>query len=343
MNMNQYSTDIYWEKRFSEFSPQMSFRNYGSDFEHWVTNARAQLIKLAGEFPEKVPLNPRAESIENCEKFERRKIVFDSEKYMSVPCYVLVPHKKKNGEKLPAILCSHGHGKYGKEPVAGIRKLEGQKEEIKKMNYNYAEQMAEEGFVTLVPDLRGFGERKIGYEEKEECNCCNLNYIRGSLLNSYPLTLNIWDLKCCIDYLESMPEVDAERIGMMGLSLGGTMTAFTSALDTRIKAADIIGYINPILDFGIKRRNICGSQVLPGLYLYFDTHDIAGMIAPRPLLIEMGKKDDCFYFEDMQKGYREVAAIYHAAQADNRLYEDVHDGGHAFSGKRAAEFFKKYL
>ena len=59
------------------------------------------------------------------------------------------------------------------------------------------------------------------------------------MLDRWPLTLNIWDMKCCIDYLETRPEVDPRRIGMMGLSQGGTMTTFAAAAEPRIAAADI--------------------------------------------------------------------------------------------------------
>ena len=89
----------------------------------------------------------------------------------------------------------------------------------------------------------------------------------------------------------------------MGLSQGGTMTTFTAAVEPRIKAADIISYVNPWRGFGITRGNFCGSQIVPGIYRDLDTDDIAGLIAPRPLLIEMGIYDDCFFIQDLLKGY----------------------------------------
>ena len=130
---------------------------------------------------------------------------------------------------------------------------------------------------------------------------------------------------------------------MMGLSQGGTMTAFTAAVEPRIKAADVIGYVNPFASFGVHRGNFCGSQILPGLYQWLDTSDIAGLIAPRPLLLEMGVADSCFYFQDLWQGYRETRRIYEAAGAEDRLWPDVHPGAHAFAGHRAFSFFKQYL
>ena len=121
------------------------------------------------------------------------------------------------------------------------------------------------------------------------------------------------------------------------------MTTFTTALDPRIKACDIIGYVNPFDAYGIRDGNFCGSQVVPEIYRYFDTFDIAGLIAPRPCLIEMGIYDNCFPFRDLCRGYDEVKAIYDAAGAGDRLECDIHPHGHAFSGAAAFDFFKNNL
>ena len=161
--------------------------------------------------------------------------------------------------KNAAIVCAHGHGRYGKDPIAGIRSSAGMVEEIERHNYDYGLQMAKAGYLTLCPDLRGFGERRDGVDPFPGRDACNVNYLRGTMLGRSPLTLNIWDIKCCLDYLETRPEVDPKRIGMMGLSQGGTMTTFVSALEPRIAAADIMGYINPWEAFAFDRANLCGS------------------------------------------------------------------------------------
>ena len=121
------------------------------------------------------------------------------------------------------------------------------------------------------------------------------------------------------------------------------MTTFTTAVEPRIKACDIISYVNPFSSFGIRDGNFCGSQVVPGIYRYFDTFDIAGLIAPRPCLMEMGVFDDCFPFKDLYKGYEETQFIFKEAGAEDNLYADIHDGGHAFSGVKAFDFFKNNL
>ena len=210
-------------------------------------------------------------------------------------------------------------------------------------NYNYAEQMARRGFLTISPDLRCFGERSDGSDPYPGRDRCNVHFVRGAVMGIYTLTLNIWDMMRSIDYLQSRPEVDPERIGMMGLSQGGTMTTYTAAIEPRIKAADIIGYLNPWAEFGIANANFCGSQIVPEVYRYLDTHDIAGLIAPRPLLVEMGVHDTTFPIEDMLSGFEGVKRIYAAAEASEHLWADIHPGEHAFAANKAFEFFHRYL
>ncbi len=82
---------------------------------------------------------------------------------------------------------------------------------------------------------------------------------------------------------------------------------------------------------------------MPAIHRYFDTDDIAGLIAPRPLLLEMGIYDKCFFIEDALKGYEGVKRIYQAAGCADKLWADIHSGQHAFAGNKAFEFFKKYL
>ncbi len=300
-------------------------------------------MELLGRWPEPAPLD--AEVIVSTEEdgIIRERVVFDVEEHMSVPAVVLRPAEMAENGSNAAIVCSHGHGQFGKEPVAGNRTAPGYVSDIERMNYDYGWQMAKHGYLTISPDLRVFGERSsegtmVGSRDK-----CNVHFIRGAILGIYTLTLNIFDMMRCIDYLETRPEVDPERIGMMGLSQGGTMTTFTAAADPRIRAADIIGYINPWEGFGVNRANFCGSQIVPEIYRYFDTHDIAGLIAPRPLLVEAGAHDLCFYIEDQLEGIEELRKIYAAAGAAEDLWVDVHPGPHAFAGNLAFEFFDKYL
>ncbi len=262
---------------------------------------------------------------------------------MSVPCVVLKPADMPDDKSGAAIICSHGHGPFGKEPVAGNASTPALAANIAQHRYNYGELMARAGYLTICPDLRVFGERSDGGDPYPGRDRCNVHFLRGAMLGIYTLTLNIWDMKCCVDYLQTRPEVNPERIGMMGLSQGGTMTTFTTAAEPRIKAADIIGYLSLWERFAINRGNFCGSQMVPHIFKYFDTSDIAGLIAPRPLLVEMGVHDTCFFIENQLKAFEKTRRIYEAAGAADKLWADIHPGEHMFAAGRVFDFFAEYL
>lgn len=339
-----FSQMEYWNLKAEGHRPKLSFSMAGHQgWKEWSEEGYQKLLELLGDFPEKVDPDYEIQYSEADGEIVRERVVFNTERYMSIPCILLRPRDMKKDGSNPAILCVHGHGEYGKDAVAGVKSTRDMEGAIREANYNYGEQMARAGFLTLCPDLRGFGERRDSYDPIPGRDSCNVNFIKGALFASYPMTLNIWDMMRCVDYLETREEVDTERIGIMGLSQGGTITTFTAAVDRRIKAADIIAYVNPWAEFGVRRGNFCGSQIVPGIYNYFDTHDVAGLIAPRPLLMEMGLFDSCFFYQDLHKGYEETAKIYRAAGAEDRLHADITPTNHAFAGNKAFEFFKTYL
>jgi hypothetical protein len=168
-------------------------------------------------------------------------------------------------------------------------------------------------------------------------------YNRATLLGRTVLGMNVHDGRCAVSYLASQEDVDADRLGVMGLSYGGTMTTWMAVCDERLKAADIICYSDRFADFAMRDGQFCGSQITPGLFALCDLPDLQGLIAPRPLLVEIGTYDGCFLLESAMSCYREVEAIYAAARASDRLELDLFEGGHGWGGNRAPAFFRKYL
>ncbi|RPJ06841.1 MAG: hypothetical protein EHM28_09235 [Spirochaetaceae bacterium] len=343
---HNFSLSEYWNRIASSHVPRMSYSACcasGEEFHAWRKKASEKLREIMGDMPRSVSLNSEVISHETLGDLVRERIVFDSEEHMSVPCILLKSAMIKPEKSSAAILCVHGHGPFGKEAVAGSTEPPEIAENIKLHNYNYAEQMARHGFLTLSPDLRGFGERKDPPTIMQAKDSCDINNNKGSLLGKFMLSAHVWDMMRCIDYLQSRPEVNPDRIGMMGLSTGGTVTLFTTAMDNRIKASDVSGYINSFADFGLRFHKFCGTQIAPNLFTWLDTHDIAGLVAPRPLLVEMGKRDWVFRFEDMLSSFKKAKAIYDAAGASDKLTADIHESGHVFAGNLAFDFFRKNL
>ncbi len=340
-----------------EHAPMRLAYEKGSPFDTWKARFKQKVLDLIGPFPEAVPL--RLEVIEEeviddfidagITPFTQRKVVYDTEPFGSCVAELLIPCDIKAGERRSAILCAHGHGS-GKYQMIGLDPTTWQvKGGSSPGGPNFeaaAVHLVKLGHVVIAPDWRAFGERGLDAEYKRQGrDGCDVLHMGFGYFGFTLLGLNVWDAMRSIDVLQSLPQVDPERIGMVGKSYGGTMTTYTTALDGRIKAACISGYLST-LDDAISRRglgNYCGAQYLPGLLEWGDIPDVVGLIAPRPLLIEAGKRDDCFVFPDTTRAYERLAGIYTAAGHPERLDRDVADVEHDFIFKKLPGFFAKYL
>ncbi len=334
--------DEYYKRKAVTFKPKYRFDGT-QDFDLWKTTLLSELKAALGPMPEPVALNPEIVWEMEADGIITRRIMIDLEEDMSAAIWLRIP-KDALKKPAPAILCCHGHGNYGKDSVMGIKMndcLE-REAEIKCFNYDYGLQMAQNGFVTVAIDWRGFGERSEGdvFEGRDECN---MNYIKAGLLGYNLLALDVFDGMRCVDYLCSLNFVDSENIGCMGLSFGGTMTTWMTIMDERIKAADIICYSAQFAEFALKRGCFCGSQTFLGIYALCDVPDLHGVIAPRPLLAEIGTHDQCFKSDEALSCAAEVKKIYQAAGVGDKYDTDLFNGSHMFGGNKAFDFFAKHL
>jgi len=341
------SIDAYFNALAARHVPRFKFAGSSkSDWMNWRESLTPAVIQSLGPLPTKVPLRPEAIAEWDEDGLVKQKLIFDVEEGLAVTAYVFRP--RESNAPLPAILCCHGHGLLGKEPVMGNRSTPELAEHVRQMNYDYGLQMAKAGFVTMSIDWRGFGERDDRLKPHHRDltrgrDLCNLHYLRASILGMTVLGMDVHDGICAIDYLCDQSFVDARRIGVMGLSFGGTMATWLSICDARICATDLMCCSDRFADFGMRDVNFCGSQITPGLYALCDVADLQGLIAPRPLLVEIGIHDECFRIESAMSCFREVEKIYSAAGASEKLHLDLFEGGHRWGGNKSLEFFREHL
>ena len=304
-------------------------------WQEWRRKFRRRLAQYLGPRPEAIPLQ-----VELLEEVElpgcvRRKIVFDPDPFSSIPAYVLIPTDVD--EPRPAVLCAHGHG-VGKEALAGDS-VEYQKQ--------LAVALARQGFVTMAPDWRGFGERadRDEWVRRPGRDGCNVAYMGYGYFGYQLLQLDICDAGRCLDYLQSLPEVDGRRLGCMGCSFGGTMTTYLAAMDQRVKAAVIVCYMSTLEDaLGDRGRgNTCGAQFMFGLGQLGNISDVAGLIAPRACMVQIGSDDSCFVEDDALQAFRHLRKIYRAAGAGCDLVLDNFKGGHEIDLEAGAAFLQERL
>ncbi len=344
VRMRNLSMGEYLLKRYRERKPSMPMTaSTEKEFYGWQAQFRTKLLETLGELPnERCELEPLIVERVEMDDCWCERLLINSEPDMAVPAYLLIPKDMHPNEKRAAILACHGHGN-GKDDVCGITHGEWHRfHTIRSCNYAYARQLVNEGYIVLAPDWRGFGERRLGgmYGGKDHCD---LLLLKCLLFGLNPLGLNIWDGMRCLDYLQTRSEVDGERLGCVGLSYGGTVTLFLSALDERVKAAVVSCYLNTFGGFALQYGNFCGVQVPIGILRYGDLGEICALIAPRPLCIEAGKLDEGFPIEETRRAVEVVKRAYEATNALDRFSYDEFDGGHMWHGEISVQFLKRWL
>jgi dienelactone hydrolase len=340
--LSEYSNKEYIIRTARRLKPKYSYMESRDVPRHlWHTDFRAKLAEIMGLFPrDRCPLNPRSiETVEE-EGYIRHKVSFQSEPGVAVPAYLYVPKDLDQAEKHRALLCLHGHGR-GIKDVAGIWTTEEERKWATDHNYDYARQFARRGYVVLAPEARGFGERRTGSEAG-----CHIPGVLSIYLGVTIVGQRTWDDMRAIDYLASLPYVDGNRIGTLGLSEGGKRTLYLSALDDRVKVAVVSGYFTTLrkeIEIWDKFQGWDICNYIPGLLQYGDLPDVASLIAPRPLLIENGRDDPLYSLEAVEIGYRIVATAYKDLGFGDRFDFDLFDGPHIFSGKKSFDWVDRWL
>jgi hypothetical protein len=120
------------------------------------------------------------------------------------------------------------------------------------------------------------------------------------------------------------------------------MTTYMAAFDRRVRAAVISCYLSTIAN-GLRRTNYCGAQYMPMLGALGDIADVALLSAPKPILAEIGTQDTCFEFDDAMRAAEHVKRGYAAAGVNDRFDTDVFEGVHEFSGRKAFDWFDRWL
>lgn len=195
MTDRNFSMVEYFKRRAKSLVPRYRFAGESKDdFQQWQKALLAELTQALGPAPEPVDLNPQLESECKEDGLLKRCVLLDTEADYSVAALVYMPAEAPADHSTPAILCSHGHGDFGKDSVMGIRKPDQpqRQEEIATYNYDYGLQMAKKGYITIAIDYRswsgGDGKRSSVYPQRDPCN---VHFIRGAMMGINLLTLNI--------------------------------------------------------------------------------------------------------------------------------------------------------
>ena len=156
------------------------------------------------------------------------------------------------------------------------------------MVYSYALDLMKMGYTVYIPDLLGSGERRLGvYDDVQKSDCDELNFALISLGMSLQGII-VYELMCLVDYIEK--EDSVKKLGVVGFSGGGFSGLWLGILDERVKYIVSSCYFHSFKDT-LLFTNKCGCNFIPKLWNRVDMGDMAALLAPRPLYIEVGTED----------------------------------------------------
>lgn len=310
--------------------------------EAWQKKLRVKLLELIGGFPaQKAPLEPVTLEVRDFPGYRREKFVIQTRPGLALLGYLLTP-KNATG-KLPTMICVPGHGR-GVDDIVGIDDKGRDRTDKAGYQHDFAIQVVEAGMAAVAIEPMAFGCRRDERTKKKTLttSACYPTAGAALLLGETMVAWRAYDVVRTIDWIETRKELNAERVGLMGISGGGTVTSFTTALEPRIKAAMISGYLNTF-KASIIAMSHCIDNYVPGILNYCENYDVASLIAPRPLYVESGTRDPIFPIEASKEAFAKVKQVYTALGAADAAEHEVFEGEHLFHGGAGIPFLARHL
>jgi dienelactone hydrolase len=294
---------------------------------------------LGGPWPESGDLRSRVRETMDKDGYRIESVTYWSEPNDPIPAYLLIPNGVDANHPAPAVAIWHQHNDrwdLGKVEPAGLAGMS---------MHHTGVALVKEGYVVLCPDALGFGERQ--HETLRGGDYERFEFLRYVVSGKCLAWKNILDMRRAIDYLCSRPEVQADRIGCYGHSMGSTLTWLVGPWEPRLRC--LVGNCCLPTYKAIHRTRLlhCFSNFIPGLYQYGDTPDIAALIAPRALHLNFGDTDGGSPIEEVREGVQKIALAYRQAEAADKFSYFIEEGvGHVLSGrmwKLVRDWFHKHL
>ena len=343
LDMKTFDPVAWSRMRYQEMPRQLRFTaRDAAAARAWQKKLRPKVVSLLGGFPsQRPPIQARILETRDFPAYTREAIVFESRPGLSVFGYLLKP--KKASTPPPVALCIPGHGR-GVDDIVGVNDKGGDR--IKKAGYqaDFAIQAVEHGMAAFAIEPLAFGCRRGAEAKKRGLGQSSCQPAAGAalLFGETMIGWRVYDMMRSIDYLETRPDVDADRIGCIGISGGGTATLFGAAVEQRIKAVLVSGYLCTFYDCILSLAH-CIDNYVPGILQWAEMSDVAGLIAPRPFFAESGDADNIFPVDATRQAFAELKRVYDTLGAGAGCAHQIFSGPHEFHGKGGLPFLAKHL
>lgn len=320
MNRN-FNSHAFEYEFFKNIKPALAYDG-AENFSEWQNRARAKLNELLGLPFEKCDPMFEIEYVKEYDAHKEYRFSVQTEKGYFVPCYLLVPNSEST--KIPLTVCLSGHG-AGMHIALGRPKTEKDEEKLVRWPHRaMAPRSVKEGRAALVIEARNFGESSLEGYGTSCTEAAKIAILSGRTV----IGERVWDAMRILDsVLEKFDFIDEEGIVCTGNSGGGTATYYLACCDDRIAIAapscSICSY-----ETSVAAMPHCMCNHVPSIRKFFEMGDLAGLIAPRKLVIAAGKLDEIFPAEGTEKTFLVIKNLYEHAGCSNHCALVWGDGGH---------------
>ena len=287
-----------------EFTPYKSKAEWSARAEY----LRGQILFAAGlwPLPDKTPLNAKVFGLADKGDYTVEKVYFESfpGHYVTGNLY-----KPKNvSGKLPAVLLPHGHWAYGRLENQPLNSGQGR-----------AANFARQGYIAFTWDM-------VGYNDSTAISHNFANHktglVKESLWGVNLLGLQLWNSMRAVDFIASLPDVDANRLGVTGESGGGTQTFLLYAVDDRLKVSAPVNMISSTMQGG------CLCENTPLLRVDTNNMEIGACMAPRPMMMIAATGDWTKLTPTVE--FPAVQSVYRLLDAEDKVKFAQFDSPHNY-------------
>ena len=348
---------VYMEQLIADLDYPLAWGNSKiKNFKKWKKTAREKVFEcMLTPPPPAATYDMEVLAEEQRDGYKARKIAFNLSRYYRVTALLLIPDGKG---PFPAVNALHDHGAHlyiGKEKMirpfavdsAVIKDADAWADNLYEGQY-FGDYLAKHGYVVFSADAPMWGERG----RAEGVDRSKYDMIAGNMM-MYGVDLSAYmtyDDMAGTDFLATLPEVDAERIGCVGCSMGAYRAWMLSALSDRIKVGAAICWmitsdVQLTTRYG-RSENGGFANCIPGLRRYLDYPHIASLACPKPMLFVSGKRDKLFPLPGVEKAFGIMNDTWKSQQADGLLETELWDMPHSCpkaAQQRILEFLDRVL
>jgi len=296
---------------------------------------------IGGPWPAPCPLDTETTDVARKDGYRVERVSYDAEPGDRIAALLLVPDGVRDGSSAPAVAVWHQHaGRWdvGKSEPAGL---------AGDSSHHTGMALVKEGYVVLCPDALCFEDRQDATGRLRGGDYERFEFLRYVVEGKCLAWKNILDMRRAIDFLVSRAEVDADRIGCYGHSMGSTHAWLVGPHEPRLKAIVANACLPTYAAIHASRLAHCFSNYVPGWSNHGDVSDMVSLIAPRALHINLGERDAGSPIEKAREAVERIRSVYEGEGAPSQFSSFIEPGaGHDLTPRmwaQARSFLARHL